>query len=1721
MGARQARSTFHRPRSSGLGSCSALLLALVLWGLTSNSAEAQDCSDYDGVLDGAAGDIAPSQLQIDQSCTIRNFPESNPLDTNFSFFTQPGQNPDRWLVVFDNVMHTGQMSCNSVHEHRIWFTNGSSTAIQDGCQNLLIPVEKIDKQNPAGQTTATVGVPFTYRLTTPVLFDPATGTVINNAGSVNDLHSVTLHDDLNATGADLTYVSHEAYWLDTGAPVAHTFSNTGGALTFDDFPIIPAERQIVIELTVVLDDTPANTIGTEFVNTATWDFGRLIDGVFYEPLPGEWGVSPPMTIGGPELVMTKTGPATMNLGESAEFTLDVRNDGTSDAWNATIRDELPDGASGGMCDATPAVLEARVLAADGVTPVAGKPPLAQGTDFSLSYSGAPSCELAVTMLTEAGAIGPDERLVITYATQLDDDTQNGAALTNVAGTTRWFNGDSGNTGRQSYTRTLTDGTPGTADHEDAHVVTAELSGFFFEKSAANLTSGVSPSATAAPGDALRYTLRLRTTDTPLEDAALRDDLGALNASTVFVPGSLTLVSATVPAGADASNTDPGAGTNGAGLLDIRDLSVPADSELLIEFDIELAAVIENGTDVLNQSQLTTGAGEVIASDDPNVNGQASPDVDGDEDPTRVRIESAPHFDVDKISSYVTGDPGVLMAGETLRYTITVNNTGAEDAVDAVLRDSVPANTTYVAGSTTLNGSSVPDASSGGSPLGDGIPINAPGDTTPGMLRADASGAPDNTATIVFDVVVDADLVDGTVISNQAFVSAPSGGIADQPSDDPRTPVVDDPTRDVVGNVPLIYAEKAAELETDDSSVGIVDPGDVLRYTVTIYNNGPVPATEAVLSDSVPTNTAYVADSTTLNGVSVSDPGGGTPPLEAGIPISSADLTPPLPGAGAGTLTPGETAVVEFDVRVDDGVPVGTLITNQAAVASEELPSVPTDGDGNPATGPEPTVVVVGPRQELALSKQVVVVGGGPAVAGATLEYTVRALNISPLPVTHVEITDDLDLPVAGQLTYVDGSARMNGQTAGVTLAGSTLTADFGAVNGDLEPDEEIVLRFRAVLDAELPIGVTVTNTAEAQWNDPPQSKTASVSIAVGGMVGMGILSGSVWHDADFDDELDADERELESWNVELYRNGELIHSRLTDADGTYRINGIPPNDDTPDAYELRFNAPGAGRSTALLGVADSDFTNELQRISEIVVRSGDNLQNLNLPIDPNGVVYNAVGRTPVAGAEVALLDAASGTPLPSSCFEDPAQQDQVTRGDGYYKFDLNFSAPACSSGGDYVIRVTAPGTGYEAGNSEIIPPTSDASTGPLSVPGCPGTSGDAVPATAEYCEAQASERAPPASVAARTSGTAYHVLLTLDDSATPGSSQIFNNHIPVDPELGDSVSVTKTTPALNVRRGQLVPYVITLENEAGFDLGNVSIVDRFPAGFRYVEDSARLDGTPAEPVVNGRELVWSDLGLTGAGRHRLELLLAVGAGVSEGEFVNRAEVFHDLTGDLLSNEALATVRLVPDPDFDCTDVMGKVFDDANRNGVQDAGEAGLPGIRLVTATGLSATTDGHGRYHITCATVPHEGRGSNFVVKLDDRTLPSGFRASTQPVRVERATRGKALRFNFGASIHRVIGLDISDPVFVPGETRLRPQWQSRIGLLLDELQKAPAVLRLSYLADVEDPGLVDARVKAVEARIEDAWEALDCCYELVIENEVFWRLGGPPEQPVGNRSGR
>ena len=114
---------------------------------------------------------------------------------------------------------------------------------------------------------------------------------------------------------------------------------------------------------------------------------------------------------------------------------------------------------------------------------------------------------------------------------------------------------------------------------------------------------------------------------------------------------------------------------------------------------------------------------------------------------------------------------------------------------------------------------------------------------------------------------------------------------------------------------------------------------------------------------------------------------------------------------------------------------------------------------------------------------------------------------------------------------------------------------------------------------------------------------------------------------------------------------------------------------------------------------------------------------------------------------------------------------------------------------------------------------------------------------------------------------------------------------------------------------------------------------------------------------------------------------------------------------------------------------------------------------------------------------------------------------------MQRATRGKMLRFNFGATIHHLVSLDVGNGAFEPGSAELRLQWVPSVRRLIDELKKSPSVLRISYLADVEPEAFVRKRLAFLKKEVERQWALFQGGYRLTIETETFWRRGAPPER--------
>lgn len=591
------------------------------------------------------------------------------------------------------------------------------------------------------------------------------------------------------------------------------------------------------------------------------------------------------------------------------------------------------------------------------------------------------------------------------------------------------------------------------------------------------------------------------------------------------------------------------------------------------------------------------------------------------------------------------------------------------------------------------------------------------------------------------------------------------------------------------------------------------------------------------------------------------------------------------------------------------------------------------------------------------------------------------------------------------------------------------------------------------------------------------ASTAGTGYLFGERTGLaGSFSGKVWYNSVTRDQIQQPgESGLAGWRVEVVQSGVVLGTATSAADGTWTVSGLPAG----SGYEIRYLHPinSAVYGTPVsqdTGYVDSTPNYTAKTIANMVLRSGGNVVEQNLPIDPSGVVYNSITRAAVSGATVSIAGP-SGFTAATHLVGGAVNQSQTTDASGFYQFLLLPSAPA----GTYTLTINGP-AGYVPGASSII----SAVTTALTPPAGPGN-----------YEVQTQAGAP-----SGAQSTTYYLTINLNAA----SANVVNNHLPIDPILGGAIFVTKTTPKVNVPRGDLVPYTIQARNTLSATIPNIDLIDELPPGFKYRSGSARLNGVALEPQATGRVMRWPNLTFAPNEIKTLTLVLVVGSGVGDGEYVNRAWALNNLVNSAVSNVATATVKVVPDPTFDCTDIIGKVFDDQNANGYQDGGEPGIPNIRVATAKGWLVTTDAEGRFHVPCAIVPQMDRGSNFIMKLDERTLPSGFRVTTENPRVVRATRGKMVKLNFGATIHRVVRVELSAEAFEKDSVELKEEWKKRFEALPEQLRSRPSVVRLVFRQSVKGEPRAKDRLNELTSMLRRKWEALDEEYPLSIEDELL-----------------
>ena len=189
----------------------------------------------------------------------------------------------------------------------------------------------------------------------------------------------------------------------------------------------------------------------------------------------------------------------------------------------------------------------------------------------------------------------------------------------------------------------------------------------------------------------------------------------------------------------------------------------------------------------------------------------------------------------------------------------------------------------------------------------------------------------------------------------------------------------------------LAAFKAAALVGDTNGNGGLDPGETIRYTIRVVNNGIIPISDIDVLDTPDPRTTYVPGSTFQDGVLIpDDPLSSTPfPLD-GDPVPTGYVIFPSPQQ----LLPGEETILVFDAVLNNPLPPGGApITNTVTVVSDTETFV--DGESTP--------VVSGALDVSKVSSA----AGSDVQPGDSITYTITVQNNSAGPITGVRLDDPI------------------------------------------------------------------------------------------------------------------------------------------------------------------------------------------------------------------------------------------------------------------------------------------------------------------------------------------------------------------------------------------------------------------------------------------------------------------------------------------------------------------------------------------------------------------------------------------------------------------------------------------------------------------------------------------------------------------------------------------
>ena len=351
-------------------------------------------------------------------------------------------------------------------------------------------------------------------------------------------------------------------------------------------------------------------------------------------------------------------------------------------------------------------------------------------------------------------------------------------------------------------------------------------------------------------------------------------------------------------------------------------------------------------------------------------------------------------------------------------------------------------------------------------------------------------------------------------------------------------------------------------------------------------------------------------------------------------------------------------------------------------------------------------------------------------------------------------------------------------------------------------------------------------------------------------------------------------------------------------------------------------------------------------------------------VDPFGRLFDSTTGALINGAEVTVVDAATGQPAPVFGVDGISAYPSMIVTGGVVTDASGFVYALTP--GEFVFPVMAPGS-YRL----IIDP--------------PGAY--QAPSVATVADVAGLPNGPFTIIAA-----SYLAPFTLT-----GTSDL-NFDVPLD--LNSELVVTKEASTETAAVGDFVRYEISVEN-TGAGSAVLSVRDLLPQGFRYQRGSARRNGAPlSDPSIaaDGETLNFMGGFVHAGDTARIAYVVEIASGAPAGQAINRAFVI-DGQEQPISNIGEAAVFIQEDLLRSRLTIVGRVAANAcdpEADWPRDIKDGeGVPDVHIYLENGAYVLSDEDGLFHF------EDVEARTHVVQLDTASLPAGY----EPVQCEANTR--------------------------------------------------------------------------------------------------------------------